>query len=288
MPRQVLREPLLHFLLIGAALFLVFRWTGAGRRDSDRIVITTGRIEQLASGFARTWRRPPTEEELKHLVDESVREEIAAREAQAMGLDRDDTVVRRRLRQKFEFLVEGIADSDKPSDAELEAWMKKNPDSFRRAPQIAFRQVFLDRSRRGRAASEDAARLLATLRKSGPETDIRELGDSIMLPAEVPLSPTDEVARTFGDEFAAAVFKSDERRWSGPVESGFGMHLVLVTERVEGRPPVLSELREQVEREFLAERSRKRLDAVYEGLLKKYRVEVARPEAAAGKAAAVR
>ena len=289
MPRRILREPLIHFLAIGAALFLVFHWTGTVGRESNRIVITRGQIESLAAGFERTWRRPPTEEELKRLLDDSVREEIAAREAQAMGLDRDDTVVRRRLRQKFEFIAEEIADSDRPSDAQLEAWLARHPDSFRRDPQVAFRQVFLDRSRRGNAVRGDAERLLTSLSKSGPRTGIRDLGDPIMLPAEVPLSPTDEVTRTFGKDFAEAVLQAETGRWAGPVESGFGLHLVLVTERLEGRLPALSEVRDQVEREFLAERRKARLDALYQELLKKYQVEVAKPETtSSGKTAAAR
>ena len=288
MVRRILREPLVHFLALGAGLFLFFRLTGGDPRESNRIVISRGQIEHLSAAFARTWSRPPTDEELKHLVDDSVREEIAEREARAMGLDREDTVVRRRLRQKFEFVAEEIADSDKPTDAQLEAWMKAHPDSFRMEPRVAFRQVYLDRARRGKGTPADAAKLLARLRAAGPEADIRDLGDGVMLAAEVPLSTAFDIAKTFGGDFTAALLKVEPGRWTGPVESGFGTHLVFVSERVEGRALPLSEIRESVERDFLAQRRKERLEALYEGLLKKYRVEVAKPEAGAGRAAAAR
>src|SRR5512137_1395077 len=128
--KSVLREPLLHFLAIGAALFLYFHWSGGGTGPtSSRIVLTAGQIEHLAAGFAKTWQRPPTEVELKGMLDDWVREEIAVREAMAAGLDRDDTVIRRRLRQKLEFVVEDVVAAAPPAEQELQAWLAGHPDS---------------------------------------------------------------------------------------------------------------------------------------------------------------
>ena len=119
--KSVLREPLVHFLALGALLFLFFEWRGGSGPGSSRIAITPGLIEHLTSGFARTWQRPPTDAEIKGLIDDYVKEEIATREALGMGLDRDDTIIRRRLRQKLEFLVEDAVSSSAPTDAELQA-----------------------------------------------------------------------------------------------------------------------------------------------------------------------
>jgi len=139
---SVLREPLLHFLAIGAALFLYFHWSGGGSGPgSSRIVLTARQINQLAAGFAKTWQRPPTEVELKGLADDWVREEIAVREAMAMGLDRDDTVIRRRLRQKLEFVVEDVVAAAPPTEQELQAWLAGHADAFRLEPQAEFSQV---------------------------------------------------------------------------------------------------------------------------------------------------
>ena len=167
--KSILREPLVHFLLLGGLLFLFFEWRGSGGPTSSRIVITPGLVEHLASGFARTWQRPPTDAELKGLIDDYVKEEIATREAVGMGLDRDDTIIRRRLRQKLEFLVEDAASSAPPTDAELQAWLDEHPQSFRAEPQLAFRQVYVSPERRGASAATDAEKLLARLRAKGKD-----------------------------------------------------------------------------------------------------------------------
>ena len=122
------REPLVQFLAIGALLFAIFLWRDGRGSGSNRIVITPGQVDTLVAGFARTWHRPPTESEFKALMDELLREEVATREAMALGLDRDDAVVRRRLRQKLEFVVEDTLEAVPPTDAELEAWLTAHPD----------------------------------------------------------------------------------------------------------------------------------------------------------------
>jgi len=285
------REPLVHFLALGAALFLLFQWRGGGGPESRRITVTPGQIEHLSAAFARTWQRPPTEPELKGLVDEYVREEIATREAVTIGLDRDDTIIRRRLRQKLEFVVEDDVASTKPTDAELQGWLDGHPEVFRVEPAVALRQVFLSPDRRGEQAGADARALLERLRRLGKDADISKLGDSLMLPAEIPLSPARDVARDFGRDFAESVVRLEPGNWEGPVESGYGLHLVLVLERQEGRRPALAEVRDAVEREYMAARRKQQLDAMYERLLARYKVVVEMPKApsaAAGEEAAGR
>ena len=228
-----LREPLVHFLLLGGALFLYFEWRGgSGGPGSSRIVITSGLIEHLASGFARTWQRPPTDAEIKGLVDDYVKEEIATREAVGMGLDRDDTIIRRRLRQKLEFFVEDAATSSVPTDADLKAWLDKHADSFRGEAQLSFRQVYVSPHKRGASAGADVEKLLARLRAQGVRATTDGLGDASMLPTEQPLAPIREVARSFGDEFAQELMKIEPGQWKGPVESPYGLHVVLIRERL--------------------------------------------------------
>ena len=169
----------MHFLALGALLFALFYWRGSGGPGSDRIVITPGQIDAMVASFARTWQRPPTEQELKGLVDDYVREEMATREAVAIGLDRDDTIIRRRLRQKLEFLAADSVDSVPPTDAELQAWLTEHPDAFRTEGEVAFRQVYLNPERRGASLDADARRLLARLSAAGPDVDVAALGDSL-------------------------------------------------------------------------------------------------------------
>ncbi len=276
--RAALREPLVHFLALGALLFLVFQWWGGGGPGSSRIVITPGQIDSLVVGFTRTWQRPPTERELKGLIDDYVREEIAVREAMAAGLDRDDTIIRRRLRQKLEFIAEDTIDATPVNDAELQAWLDANPDTFRTEPEVSLRQVYVSVDRRGEAARRDATALLARLTAAGPDAAIDTLGDRLMLPQELDGAPRSEVARLFGERFAEAVVGAETGRWVGPLESGYGLHLVLVRERVEGRLPALDEVRPVVEREFLNDRRTRELNAMYDRLLERYRVTVERRE----------
>jgi hypothetical protein len=284
--KTILREPLLHFLAVGAALFLYFHWGGGGSvPTSSRIALTAGQIEHLAAGFTKTWQRPPTEAELKGLLDDWVREEVAVREAMGAGLDRDDTIIRRRLRQKLEFLVEDAAATTAPTEKELQAWLDGHGDAFRIEPQVALRQVFVSRERRGTKAEADARSTLARLRAAGAWARIDDLGDATMLPNEIGLVPRGDVARTFGQDFAGRIDAIAPGTWTGPVESGYGLHLVMVRERVEGSLPELAAVRPDVEREFLADRRTRQLAAVYERLLEKYTVVVGRPEGdpAAGK-----
>jgi len=276
---KLVREPLVHFLVLGGLIFAWFEWKGGGSGPgSTRITITSGLVEHLASGFARTWQRPPTDAELKGLVDDHVKEEIAVREATSMGLDRNDTIIRRRLRQKMEFLVEDTVDAAPPTDAEIQAWIDQHPDMFRGEPRVGLRQVYVNLGRRGASATAEAQRLLARLQDAGPEANIDALGDASLLPRELPLGPVSEVTRAFGAEFATRVDAIPPGQWIGPVESPYGLHLVLVTGRVAPAPPAPADVRPLVERELMAERRRVQLQALYERLLARYTVTVEMPK----------
>ena len=272
--KRFLREPLVHFLAFGAALFLVFAWKGGAGPSSGRIVVTRARLESLAAGFSRTWERPPTADELKGLVDGWVREEIAVREAMATGLDRDDTVIRRRLKQKVDFLAEDPIDAAPPTDADLAAWLAAHPDRYPAEERVSLRQVCLAPEKRGgpAAAEAEARRLAAALEKKGPGAEAA--GDILLLPPDMPLSPKSEVARVFGSDFADAVVKLEPGRWTAPVPSGFGVHAVLVREKTPARAPALADVRAAVERDFTADRRTKELNALYARLLAKTKVVI--------------
>jgi hypothetical protein len=266
-----LREPLVHFLAIGAMLFLVFHfWVGGP--GTNRIVITPGQIESMAARFTRTWQRSPTDQEMKGLIDDHVRGEIAAREARALGLDRDDTIVQRRLRQKLEFLAEDAFNAQPPTDAQLQAWLERHPDPFRIESKISFRQVYLSPDKRGKSIAGDAEKMLRQLSAAGPEVDSGRLGDPLMLPQQVSFSSRSDISRLFGSRFADTILSLEAGRWSGPIRSAYGLHLVYVRERTTGRMPDLAEIRPLVEREFLAQRRKRELAAMYDRLLERYHV----------------
>jgi len=190
-----------------------------------------------------------------------VRAEIAAREAAALGLDRDDIVVQRRLRQKLEFLAEETIDTSPPTDAELQAYLDAHPAQFRAEPETAFRQAYFK--------SDGAAR--AALAAGG---DPVARSDRLMLPENVALAPRSDIARRFGSDFAEQLDSLPMDRWAGPVRSGYGAHLVFVRERRQGRLPTLAEIRPRVERELQAQRRKQALDQMYERLLKRYEVVI--------------
>jgi hypothetical protein len=276
--RTLLREPVVQFLTAGAGLFLLFQWSGAPDSDREEIVVSASQIEHLTVGFTRTWQRPPTETELKGLIDDHVRDEIAAREARRLGLDRDDTLVRRRLRQKLEFLVEDDAQAALPSDADLQAWLDAHPDAFRADPEVAFRHVLVSRVGRGATATADARLILARLAALGPGADVSGLGDPLrLLPDEVAPTSRREVAGLFGEAFADRVLGLPLDRWAGPVESGYGLHLVVVTHRTPGRLPSLAEVRDRVVHDLVAARRVQRLDAMYRQLLERHPVVITQP-----------
>ncbi len=271
----LLREPLVHFLLLGAALFAL--WSAAGgraAREPDEIVVTRARIESLAQGFARTWHRRPTRQELDGLVEDYVREEIAVREALVLGLDQDDGVVRRRLRQKFEFVAEDVAAQVEPSDEELRDHLGAHPDAFRTDDAFSFRQVYLDPQRRAEDGGAGAVSLLARLRAAGPDADLSGAGDPTLLEVAFEAAPRREIAARFGEGFAAALDGLPLGEWSGPVESGVGRHLVLVRERRPGRLPALDEVREAVRRDWADAARLAASEALYRGLRERYRVEI--------------
>ena len=279
---KLLREPLVHFLALGAALFALSAVLGERGTTQDRIVVTSGQIEHLAATFARTWQRPPTPPELQALIDAWVREEIYAREARALGLDLDDTVIRRRLWQKMEFLVEDAA-ATPPSEAELQVYLTAHPDAFRTEPRLSFRQVFVSPDRRGDGAASDAVTLLERLRAAGPGADIA--GDRLRVPDELQRVPRSEITRLFGDVFAARLESVEPGAWVGPIESGYGLHLVFVRERVDGRLPPLAEVRPAVEREWLAARRKAQVETAYQERRARYTVVIEPPATSEDKVA---
>lgn len=272
--RRFLTEPLVHFLVLALAIFALH---GALDRNAapagDDIVVTGAKIEQLAGLFAKTWQRPPTSSEVKGLIDDHVKEEILYREALTLGLDKDDTVIRRRLRLKMEFLSQAQAEAATPSEAELEAYLKGNPDRFLIEPKVAFRQIFLSPARRGEAIEQDIASLLEAVR-GNPDADPTTQGDPTILPTELPLTRKAAIDQIFGGNFAEAVAAADPATWVGPVKSSFGLHVVRINESEPGRPARLSEVRDAVAQAWANEKRLQAEEAQFAERLKRYRVRI--------------
>ena len=276
--KKLLKDPLLHFLLIGAALFLVFGFfKGPTGNEENKIVITQGDIDALQANFVRTWQRPPTDGELSGLIDNRVEDEIAFREAVAMGLDQDDAVIRRRLRMKMELLMEDIAGLSPPSDEEMQAYLEEHMDSFHQEPQVSFKQVYLNSDKRGAGVDEAARKMLAELTAAGPGADPVSFSDPNMLPKEFRLYYASDIEKLFGKSFIKDLLQVEPGKWNGPVWSSYGLHLVFVRNRIEGRDPELAEVRVEVEREWTAKRRREFKEQTYKKLRERYTVIIEEP-----------
>ncbi|MBR0973950.1 MULTISPECIES: peptidyl-prolyl cis-trans isomerase [Bradyrhizobium] len=272
MIKRLLEEPLLHFLALAVAVFAAYGLLNrfdAGK--PDEIIITESRVERLATQFTAIWQRPPASVELKNLIDDYVKEEIFVREALALGLDRDDTIIRRRLRLKMEFLNSAETATLSPTDAELEIYLKDHAGKFEIDPAYAFVQVLLSPDRHGDRLDRDAASALQILRTKS-SIDPGEFGDATLLPQTLELTSKASISQTFGPAFAEAIDRIAPGQWTGPVESDFGLHLIRVTEHQPGRMPALAEVRAAVEREWGNDKRKAIEGQRFAALLTSYRV----------------
>lgn len=275
---RLLKEPLLHFLVLGAALFGLFHLVGKKEAEPDKIVVSAARIENLASGFTRTRQRAPSAEELRGLIEDYIRDEVFYREGKVAGLDRDDTVVRRRLRQKLEFMADDTAAAE-PSDEQLTAYLAANAERFSIEDRLTFRHVYLSASRRD-ALEGDAKSVATKLADINADTDATTLGDPFLLGDEFRDMTRGDVVRAFGERFAEQLVDLEQGRWRGPVTSGYGMHFVRVSERAQGNVPPLDSIRATVRREWMSARRQEAEANLYRTLRDRYQVVVEVPSPA--------
>ena len=264
--------------MLGAALFGVYRVVAPRGSDTSAIAISSDQIVSMAEQFRSVWQRPPTREELEQLIAARVHDEVLYREGLALGLERDDPVVRNRVRQKVEALAED-ASTAVPTDAELQAYLTANPKAFEIDPMLSFGQIFLNPQRHGKVIRQDAAAILEVL-LSQPAADPALLGDTSLLPPELPLTSKRVIGQIFGADFAEAIDKAGPGQWAGPIVSTFGVHLVQVTERLPGRVPDLEEVREAVARDWTNARRKELEDRRFAELLKGYVVTIKSPAGA--------
>jgi len=273
--KKVLREPLVRFLFLGAVIFAASSYMSRDRTDKPgEIVVTRGRIEALATGFTRTWQRPPTEQEMLGLVRDYAREEAAYRAAMAQGLDRDDTVIRKRLRQKLEFLSEDLTAKLEPTDADLEEYLRSHPREFQADPTFTFRHVYLNPDKHGTSLDSDARSLLAQLQRAKGKIDFNSVGDLFLLQDQFEKVSLSEVSHVLGTSFANSLPGLPIAQWSGPVKSGYGMHLVFVTESNNAQLRPLVEVRNDVLREWRDVKRLEALDNYYAKLLRRYDLKI--------------
>jgi len=274
--QKFLREPLLHFLLIGAALFLFYNMQNEGSIDNNRIIIDEAKINHLVALWKKKRQRPPTQTELEGMIQQQVREEVMVREALAMGLEKNDSIIRRRLAQKVEFITSDLAALAEPSKTELSNYLSTHSEQFSLPARIDFVQVFINPEKRGIDTDDYANSVLNKLTQAGENNDITTLGDSLMLDQQHAQMTEHDVSRLFGKEFASKLFTLSVGSWHGPIQSGYGLHLVRIGNKAKAQLPELNAVREKVRVEWQAQQRRDMDKVFYESLRQRYEIAIER------------
>ncbi|MES0351046.1 MAG: peptidylprolyl isomerase [Desulfobacteria bacterium] len=266
------KEPLLHFLAIGVMIFVVFSIANKEEAavSGNKIVVSSAEIERLSYTWSKKMNRPPTETELQGLIESYIKEEVYYREALTLGLDQNDTILRRRLMQKMEFLSNDLAELNQPDETELNKYFVDNQDKYELPARISFTHIYFSIDKRGAMALEDSKRALS-------ELDVLrapERGDSFMLEYDFVQETPFEVERLFGKGFAEQLFALETNTWQGPIESGYGLHLVWISEKVESRMPELASVIDKVRTDWMFEQREKMNEEIYERFKERYEVVV--------------
>ena len=272
MIRRLLREPLLHFALLGAAIFGAYRLIAPPVSDASEIVITADRIASITAQFSASHGgRPPHEEELRAAVDAYVRDEMLYREGLALGLDRDDPVVRNRIRQKADLLSEDALTSE-PSDRDLEAYLAAHQAEFDIPGRVSFQQIYIDP---GRHRGDDLTMVVTSVRQALTQgTQPGTLGDRTLLPATMTEALPHDIEAAFGNDFARQLAAIDGDGWQGPLITSYGLHLVRITYRGEPTRATLADARDVVAREWSRAQTAKLKEQFYQMLAGRYTVRV--------------
>lgn len=280
-PRTWLHEPLLHFLVIGLLLFVfdgVLNPAPERSGNAGRIEVRDGDVRQLEVAWTAQWGRPPTPEEMRNLVAARVREEILYREALALGLDKDDTIVKRRLAQKMEFLAEDVSGLREPAAEELRAWYARNGERFASPGRRSFRHLYFSPDKRSQRARDGAARARERLAGAAVDAPVAAgLADPFMFQDTYADRTPEQVAAIFGSQFAEALFQLGPGSWQGPVESGLGWHLVWVTSSVPGRVPAFEEIEGAVRAGWLDEQRAEARRRAFEAMAARYQIVLPQP-----------
>jgi hypothetical protein len=275
--QAVIREPLVHFLLLGAAIYGLYALAGPDvEADSDnRIVVSAGEVDWLRTSWEKRWNRPPTPEEQAGLIKEHIRQTVFYREAIAMGLDADDLIIRRRLSQKLEFLVQDLAASVPPTKEELESYFAENSSRYELPTLFTFTHVFVDPDKREDETLADAERIGADLRSLDPPTEgASELGDSFMLQSYYPERDELEISKLFGAEFARTISGLESGSWQGPILSGYGVHWVYVESTTPAELPGFADVRDRVVQDWEDARREEVNEEYYAALLARYEIVI--------------
>ena len=267
--RSILREPLFQFLLVGALLLFAERMLIEPGRDSDHdIAIGADESASLVESWSQRWGRSPNAGERAGLIEDHVREEVLYREALALGLDNDDTIIRRRLAQKMSFLLKSTGPVEEVTEGDLEAFVAQNPELFAEPATLDFHQVFFSSDMRSDPLG-DAALALQDLRSGKSEQGV---GDRSPLGNDFQKQSDIDISAKFGEGFPEPLKRADLGTWTGPIESAYGAHLIRVDARTAARTPPLEEIGQTALNLYLENQQKEAAEAAYRNVRNKYRI----------------
>lgn len=247
------------------------------KEDHKRIEITTAKADRLVVIWEKRWNRLPTLKEYEGLLKQTIRQEVLYREALAMGLDKDDSVVKQRLTQKLKFISSDMMTIDTPTDEVLQSYLDRHVQKYQTPGSITFRHIFFSFEKDSYVSiSQKVERLLETLNQKQRDMDIESAGDVSFQGMAFKEESEFEVDRLFGKAFREKLFAQTKGRWVGPIESSFGLHLIYIDEKVNNKKALLGEVRDLVLRDWAYDERKKLNDAYVENLSKQYEIIVSK------------
>lgn len=277
---KLLREPLLHFIFIGAVIYLLYGLFAepTPKADDKTIVVCAGEIESMQTFWQKRWNRPPTEDELEGLIEKHIRETVLYREALTMGLNQHDVVIRRRLAQKVEYLAKDLVSLTPPTEEELQAYFAEHQQRYQELALYTFTQVYINPDKRGNATLDDAEKIKAKLiAQRDAIENAGKLGDDFMLPNDFREKDALDIQRNFGNDFTKSLLEMSPEQWHGPILSGYGAHLVYVTRVIEPPAPVFEDVRGSVTEDWKTEKKEELNEKFYEDLRELYTIVIESP-----------
>ena len=274
---RVLKEPLLHFLLLGILIYLLYAFFGRDKssEESEIVVISQGEIEWLETNWQQLWNRPPTPDERQALIDEHAREKVLYQVALDMGLDKEDVIIRRRMVQKIEFLGADLLQPDEPTDEEVRKYYEENKATYQLPDLISLSHIYFDPDKRADRTLKDAEKVLSLLySKAISNIEISDYGDRFMLQQNYSKRTQQEIQKLFGSGFSDTVFRLETGKWHGPVLSGYGTHLVYIDEHVRSQPVGWEPVKDRVKADWMKSKQQELNDNYIEGLLSRYTIVI--------------
>jgi hypothetical protein len=278
---KLFREPLLHFVLIGAVIYMVYGLFAEPAEDTqdNTLTVSAAEIQWMQANWQKRWNRLPTEQELDGLIQHYIKETVLYREALSMGLNKHDPVIRRRLAQKLEFLAKDLVTLTPPTEQELRAYFQEHQSRYQPPVRYSFTQIYLDPDKRGDATLDDARAMKTALAAQANAFDrAGEWGDDLMLQSHYSAVDQVEIHKQFGAEFAEAMVKLAPGQWHGPLLSGYGVHLIYVHSRQEAAPVQFTEVRERVAQDWQSAKSDELNDTFYANLRERYSIVIEKPK----------